>query len=408
MAARDRGHDQDEREASLRSYRQKGSNQIAVRSYNERLILQLVREHGTLTKAEASRATGLSANATSVIFRSLEAEGLLTRDKPIRGRIGQPSTPMRINAGAQRYVALKIGRRTLELAVVDFSGRILGQRRRALDFPTPERALDFFRSELSGLLRSVKASRKAISGMGIAMPFELWSWTEEFGAPRARMDAWRSFDAAAEFGRLVSWPIMVENDGTAACRAEQVFGPHRDWQDWIYFFVGTFIGGGIVLNGSVFPGRRGNSGGFGPLRVPMHQGGDRLVDHASLIVLERSISQAGGEPFAIHDADADWDAFEPQIAPWLARAAESMAHAIASSLAVLDFEAVVVDGAMPDRIRDRLVGALREQLQRIDRQGIQLPAVEAGIFGHDARIAGSAAAFVSAGYMIDQNTLMRG
>lgn len=395
------------KEKLLRANLQKGTNQVAVRGYNERLVLQLVRKHGALTKAEATRATGLSANATSVIFRSLEGEGLLVRDEPIRGRIGQPSTPLRINPDAHHYVSLKIGRRSLELAVVNFIGKTVSSKRKALPFPTPKSTLEFFRSELNSVLRSARRSRKSISGMAVAMPFELWSWTEEFGAPKDEMEAWRDFDIESELRKIVSWDTIIENDGTAACRAEQVFGPHADKQDWLYFFVGTFIGGGIVINGSVFPGRRKNSGGFGPMRVPEQEGGNRLVDHASLVVLERGIAKAGGNPFEIYDEGRDWSEYEPLLSKWISRAAENLTHAIVSSLSVLDFEAAVVDGAFPDDIKERLVSEVRNKLMHTDLQGVHMLEVEAGNVGRKARTVSAAAAFISAHYMIDQNTLHR-
>ena len=72
-----------------------GSNQVRVRAYNERLVLSLVRMHGEMSKADITRASGLSAQTVSVIMRSLEKDGLLLRGEPIRGRVGQPSVPMR-------------------------------------------------------------------------------------------------------------------------------------------------------------------------------------------------------------------------------------------------------------------------------------------------------------------------
>ena len=122
----------------------KATNQVEVRGHNERLVLQLIREHGSLTKAEATRATGLSANATSVIFRALENEGLILKGDPIRGRIGQPSTPLSINPDAHHYVSLKIGRRSIEVAVVNFVGKIVSSRSQSVPFPTPESTLEFF------------------------------------------------------------------------------------------------------------------------------------------------------------------------------------------------------------------------------------------------------------------------
>lgn len=79
------------REEQPRS-RQKGSNQVAMRSYNEKLVLELIRAHGTLTKADATRATGLSPNAISMIFRALEQENLILRNEPIsRAMRGRPA-----------------------------------------------------------------------------------------------------------------------------------------------------------------------------------------------------------------------------------------------------------------------------------------------------------------------------
>lgn len=399
---------QENKEQLLHQNSKKGTNQVAVRGYNERLVLQLVREHGELSKAEVTRATGLSANAVSVIFRALESEGLLLRGEPIRGRIGQPSIPLRINPDAHHYVALKIGRRSIELAVVNFVGDVVACVDYAQPFPTPGSTLEFVKAELLGLLKSAKKSRKEISAMAVAMPFELWSWTEEFGAPTTEMEAWREFDAVADLSEIVPWSVVVENDATAACRAEVVFGSHPEKQDWIYFYIGTFIGGGVVLNGSVFPGRRGNAGGFGPMRVPDQEGGNRLVDHASLVVLERKIARTGGEPHALYDPETDWQKFEPLLSEWIFGAGRNLAHAIVSSLSVMDFEAVVIDGAIPNQVKVRLVQEVISQLESTDLQGVLMPKVEPGQIGQKARTIGAAAALVSADYVIDQNTLNRG
>jgi predicted NBD/HSP70 family sugar kinase len=396
----------DDRNDLLRSTPIKGSNQSTVRGFNERLVLHLIRRHGALTKAEATRATGLSANAVSEIFKALEADGLLLRDAPIRGRVGQPSVPMRLDPAARHYLGLKIGRRSFDMAAVDFGGRILARRRAGHDWPTPEGAVAFARANLRPLLRSARLKTAEISGSSVAMPSELWHWTGEFGAPEAEMDAWRGFDVRDALGGLLPGPLSVENDGTAACRAEVVFGPDTGRQDVIHFFVGTFIGGGIVLNGGVFTGRQGNSGGFGPLRVPDEPGGTRLVDHASLAVLERLLAERGQAPGRLDGSD-DWSGLEPVLSEWIARAARSLAHAIVSTLAVIDFEAVVIDGALPAPVRDRLVREVGARLDGLDLQGVSRPALGPGHLGDAARVLGAAAYWISAEYMIDQNTLLR-
>jgi predicted NBD/HSP70 family sugar kinase len=395
-----------DRDEKLRLTSMKGSNQVQVRSFNERLILHLIRQYGELTKAEATRATGLSPNAISTIFRALEDENLLLRQAPIRGRIGQPSTPLRLNPDAHHYLGLKIGRRSLDMVLTDFVGSILARRVIPHDFPTPHGLLQTFRSELRPLLRSAQKRREEIDALGVAMPSELWHWTQEFSAPRADMDAWRDFDVAAALHDILPVPISVENDATAACRAELVLGPYRPQQDIIYFFIGTFIGGGIILNGSVYPGRRGNSGGFGPLRVPDEPGGQRLVDHASLVVLEKMLAARGQDPLVLQDVAGNWSALEPELTTWIDRAARSLAHAIVSTLAVIDFEAVIIDGALPASCRVRLLQAVEMELSKLDLQGVVRPELSAGNLGTSARALGGAVNRISSDYMLNHNSML--
>ena len=74
--------------------RPRGSNQIGMRQYNERVVLQALRLHGALPKAELARLTGLTAQTIGLITTRLEEDGLLLRHDPVRGRIGQPSIPL--------------------------------------------------------------------------------------------------------------------------------------------------------------------------------------------------------------------------------------------------------------------------------------------------------------------------
>ena len=115
-----------------------GANQVRVRAYNERLIMSLVRRHGALSKAEIARRSGLSAQTVTVIMRELETDALLIRGEPVRGRVGQPSTPMRLNPDAVYSFGLKIGRRSADLVLMDFVGRIRLQVHRIYPYPMPE------------------------------------------------------------------------------------------------------------------------------------------------------------------------------------------------------------------------------------------------------------------------------
>src|SRR5947207_6802904 len=102
----------------------RGTHQPGLRAYHARLLLSLIRRHGSLPKAEIARRTGLSAQTVSVIIRQLEADGLLTKEKPQRGKVGQPLVPFSLAPDGAFSIGLKVGRRSGDLMLMDLTGKV--------------------------------------------------------------------------------------------------------------------------------------------------------------------------------------------------------------------------------------------------------------------------------------------
>jgi len=386
-----------------------GSNQTRVRAYNERLVLSLVRRHGSLSKADIARRSGLSAQTVSVIMRALEKDGLLIRGELMRGRVGQPSTPMMLNPDAAYSFGLKIGRRSAELVLMDFVGRIRTKVRKTYPYPMPEALLSFIVEGIAELEEQLTPEqRDRITGLGIATPFELWSWAKEVGAPQAAMDHWRGFDLQGEVEQRVSHPVFLQNDATSACGAELVFGLGAHYPDFIYFFIGSFIGGGIVLNSSLFTGRTGCAGAVGPLPVQGRNGETvQLLKIASIFVLENLLREHGLDPEPLWYSPDDWIDFGEPLDIWIEDTAAALAQAIVASASVIDFSAAIIDGGFPAWVRERIVAATRKAVSGLDLQGVILPEILEGAAGSAARSIGGASLPLFSRYLLDQNVLFK-
>ncbi|MFC5759867.1 ROK family transcriptional regulator [Rhizobium sp. GCM10022189] len=386
-----------------------GANQIRVRAYNERLVLSLVRLYGALSKADIARRSGLSAQTVSVIMRALEKEGLLSRGEPIRGRVGQPSIPMRLNPDAVYSFGVKIGRRSADLVLMDFVGRIRLQLHRTYAYPLPHEILSFVTEaiwELEGKLDERQRSR--IAGLGIAAPFELWNWADEVGAPEGAMEVWRDFDLQAEIAAQVSYQVFLQNDATSACGAELVFGIGPSYPDFVYFFIGSFIGGGIVLNSSIFSGKTGTAGAIGPLPVRGKNGETlQLLEIASIFVLENMLRERGIDPQPLWYSADDWVDFGEPMEAWIQDTARALAQAIVAAASIIDFSAAVIDGGFPDWVRRRIVQATIHEAEKLDLQGVVMPDIVEGAVGAQARAIGGASLPIFARYLTDQNVLFK-
>ena len=162
----------------------RGTNQTGVRLYNERLVLSLIRLHGELPKADIARLTGLSPQTISIITNQLSDDGLLLKGQPRRGRIGQPSVPYSLNPDGALSFGLKIGRRSVDLYLIDFTGHIRKALHKTYPYPTLSEIRRFTSDGIGSILAELEPELALrIAGLGIGAPYEMWTWHEEIGAP---------------------------------------------------------------------------------------------------------------------------------------------------------------------------------------------------------------------------------
>lgn len=382
-----------------------GVNQSGVRDHNERLILSLLQRGGALPGAEVARRIGLSPQTVSIILRKLENDAILRRGEPIRGKVGKPSIPMELNPDGVFGVGMKIGRRSADLVLLDLVGQVRNQIHTTYAYPLPDQVFGFLETGLDALFADLPAEMRArVCGIGLATPFELWKWNDLSGSAAEEFHRWANVDFAGEVARFTDLPVQVVNDATAACRAEHLFGRGKAFRDYAYFFIGSLIGGGVVLNRTVFEGNRGNAGALGSIRATGPNGeAQQLVDVASLNLLEKRVKEAGFDPAGLWQMPQDWSRIQRFVDPWIGQTAQELAKASLSICSVIDFEAIVIDGAFPADVREELVKRTRRYLVNQDKRGLISPAVEAGAIGPNARGIGAASAPIFRQFLLDTN-----
>jgi predicted NBD/HSP70 family sugar kinase len=378
---------------------------VPLRSYsaNERAILNLLRVGGPTPSAELARLTGLSAQSASVITRGLEAEGLVRRGDPVKGRVGKPSTPIGLDPDGAFSVGLRLGRRQSDLVLMDFIGQVRGQITTRHAYPTPARTLEFVAQGLAGFAETLTAAQRGrIAGLGVGMPYDLWDWLDLVGAPEAEMLAWKSFDPEAALSARTGLPVYVGNDSSLACYGEHLFGAAAGISDFGYIYLGAFVGGGVMMDNRLYAGPGGNAGAIASIPVPRRDGKVvQLLEVASVYELERRIDlrEAGAAKRLL--GGAGWDGFEDIRDLWLGEVAEYIAYGTVSLVAILDVPVVVIDGSVPEALRALLVAQVRARIAGMDTRGIVLPEVVAGRLGTTACALGAAYQPIVARYLVE-------
>ena len=385
-----------------------GLSQSGVRDHNERLLLSLLQRNGPMPGSDLSRLAELSPPTVSSILRRLEGEGILERGEPVRGKVGKPSIPMKLAANGVFSFGLKIGRRSSDLVLIDLNGDLREERQLTYSVPNPVEIFDFLEDSVRNITEKMPSEHvKRICGIGIAAPFEMWNWPDKSADLSAAFSPWESIDFKKEAETRTGLPVSMLNDATAACQAEHTYGRGKEFRDYAYFFIGAFIGGGVVLNNSVFEGRQGNAGALGSLRSIGPNGESmQLVDMASIHQLEERLREVDLDPQQLWSNPESWHALSRYVDPWLGQTAQELAKAALSTCSVIDFEAILIDGAFPASVRDELVTRVRRYVVTQDTRGLIQPQIEAGSIGTKARAIGAATRPIGAQFMMQASVGM--
>ena len=401
--------------------RPRGSNHVGMRQFNERVVLQAIRLHGSLPKAEIARVTHLTPQTVQLIIGRLEADGLVVKQAALRGKVGQPSVPMALNPDGAFSIGIKIGRRSLDLLLVDFTAEVRERLTLGYDFPDP----DTLFTEIDLRLRQLRAAlvprlRARLHGVGIAAPLSLDGWQTLLGIAPEQAAKWAAIDIRERVMAMTDLPVEFVKDTAAACVAELVAGRGRSIRSFLYVFVDTFIGGGLVIDSHLRGGRNGNAGAVGSLSLcmgaarrrntqqqPTTEVPEQLLSIASLFKLETQFAQAGLDAAAAADERALDEPWRTHTLLWLAQATPAIALAVHSAACLLDLDGVIIDGSFSRPLLQTLLDNVTSALERYNWEGVAKPLVLPGTIGSDARAIGGALLPLYANFAPDRDLFLK-
>ena len=239
----------------------------SLRERNSMRVVDLLRRHGTASRADIARWTGLSRSTVSSLVSDLQASGLVverdgetSRPSSIGGR---PPVLLALEPTAGVALGVDFGHTHLRVAVADLSSRIMAERHQELDVDrAATEALDRAAELINEVIAEAGVDRDRVVAVGMGLPGPVDSVTGVVGSS-VILPGWAGLAPAAELERRVGIHVEVDNDANLGALAEVAFGAARGVSDVIYLKVASGIGAGIVLGGTLQRGVIGLAGELG-------------------------------------------------------------------------------------------------------------------------------------------------
>ncbi|HSY43424.1 MAG TPA: ROK family protein [Candidatus Acidoferrum sp.] len=245
---------------------QVATNETA-RDINSRIMLNLVRKHQPISRADLMRHSGLQRSTVSVITEQLIAQRWLCEGEVGRSTRGRRPTYLHLNENRAGIFGINIQPLTTDIALANLGGQFLARE----TIPTP-RSSDAFISLLNSRIRSwmVQYPMMAYDGIGVSVPGRVDLPSKKFiFAPNL---GWHATDLKGQLENTTGLSVSMENAANACALSEFWFGKHPEGvHNLVVVTVSEGIGVGIILNGQLVRGASGLAGEFG--HVPIDEEG---------------------------------------------------------------------------------------------------------------------------------------
>jgi predicted NBD/HSP70 family sugar kinase/predicted transcriptional regulator len=242
-----------------------------TRDVNRQIVLNLVRDHQPLSRADLARRMGVARGSVTPLVRELIEVGLIYEGRAGHAARGRKPTLLHVRTRDRLAVGVDVRNSRTSLMLSDFAGGEIAVETFGTPL-SPDALVPELVRRVERLLET-HAALGACEGIGVVVPGMVDRRTGVvLNAPTL---GWRDVDLRRALAAETELPVHIERDAVACALAHmwlsQTSGDSVD--NFVYLTVSDGVGTGLVANGQVLRGYRSTAGEFG--HIPLSIDGPR-------------------------------------------------------------------------------------------------------------------------------------
>ncbi|MBT0995339.1 ROK family transcriptional regulator [Cellulomonas sp. DKR-3] len=239
----------------------------AAHASSRSAILDLIRAAGTISRVELTRVSGLTGATVSTVVRKLIDDGLVVEAGRAESTGGKPRMLLELDPYARFAVGVHLDHAGITYVIANLGGAIVARwRRPGAGSDDPRVVVERIAAEIRATVARIGVEPDRILGLGVVSPGPIAASTGMTLTPPV-MQAWTEFPLAEALEDAVGLPVLLDNDATAAAIGEYWSGGVPTGTAFAALYMGTGIGAGIIVDGTVYRGSSSNAGEVGHICV---------------------------------------------------------------------------------------------------------------------------------------------
>lgn len=321
-------------------------------SPSERMILDIVRRHQSISRAAIATETDLAQQSVHRLVEQLIGRGLLRVGEPVKNGRGQPSPRIELLCEAVYTIGVSVNTDSVALCVADLGCNVLEE----VLLPTPpirrDASLVQINNAIGEMLKRQKIARKRVAGLGVAITGFFVEGQTRVNAPEP-LEEWSLVELLPILETAFRLPVWIENNAKTAAIGESLIGVGRWARSFFYLSFNYGFGGGAVIDGKPYFGSHHNAGEmmiFEP---------DEAERRPALQFLIAELRANGIEINSVEALHEHFDPSWPGVEAWVTRTIPALNRVINSVAGLVDPEAIVFGGQLPMALGSILIERAR-------------------------------------------------
>lgn len=340
---------------------------------SERLVLDLVRRHEPVRRSVLHTHTALTQPSVHRLVDRLVAKGLVRLGPLVVHGPGKPSPELHLDRRFVRSIGVSVNTDAITLRLVDLACEPLAEA--CIDGRSAHRedALTLIAAEVGRLLVADGARLEQVAGVCLALP--AYFVGPGLMSPPSPLADWGGIDLRRELAYHLKATCHLdvachlENNATTAAIGESLVGVGRWASSFAYLSFNYGFGGGVIVDGQPYRGAHGNA-----MEISRLFTDDELGHRPALALLIDRLQRDGIDISSVQELRARFDPGWAPVEDWINDVLPALNRAVWAISAVVDPEAIVLGGELPDALGDRLVERIARYATTHHRGGTPIPA----------------------------------
>lgn len=375
---------------ALAKEKENSSGPGKIRQLNRKAILAHLRHHGNKSRSTLGPALDLSPAAVSAVVNELFEQGFLRNSEqlPETGRQGRPIALIELNPHAAYVIGLVIRPSDtnvfIDAAWADYTGNVTTLTNKvSLKTKSLDSLLKAIQTTLNNLEKNIPDITR-IAGLAIGIPGVVNGDVINI-APK--LTCIEGDKLIQQLRSKLPYPVSFHNDVNLAALSELHTQPRLHTLSFVYLYVYSGVGAGIVLRGQLHDGNSGWAGEIGQLRLNCQGGQGQSFEQLISIegILTEQVSRLGHNNEGLDALIPYIDKRDKEVIAVIDEYCERLSNVLRILHAVLDLDEILID--FPS---SKLFKRLRPRLELLIQDLPRQPVISQPMKGHGAALNGAA------------------